>query len=82
MNTQSKKETSKKPFPVGSSVEWIWMGRKVRGEIKRIYLKPVMMILGGTPFKRNGSSRKPAYLVESQAGRRVIKLHTELTKKK
>ena len=81
MTKEAKKKSFTKPFAVGSSVKWNWMGRDVQGKIKRIYLKPIEMVLTGVVFKRNGSVDKPAYLVESKAGRKVIKSHTELSKK-
>lgn len=67
-----------KSFDVGSMVQWIWMGRPVKGTVKKIYLKSVTKVLRGHTYKRNGSAEKPAYLIKSAAGSEVLKLHTEL----
>lgn len=67
-------------FKPGSKVQWNWMGRPVRGSIKKIYHKRVEKLLRGTLFKRNGSPEMPAYLVKSNAGNEVLKLHSELSK--
>ncbi len=68
-----------KPFNVGSSVQWNWMGMQIRGTVTKIYFRPVKKALRGTVVKRNGSEEKPAYLVKSNAGNDVLKLHTELS---
>jgi len=57
-----------KAFDVGASVQWIWMGRPVKGIVRKIYFKPVSRTFRGHLLKRNGSSEKPAYLVKSEAG--------------
>ena len=72
------KGKSPKPFEIGASVQWNWMGRKVKGSIKKVYLKPVEKMCRDFLFKRNGSAEKPAYLVRSAAGNEVLKLHSEL----
>jgi hypothetical protein len=70
-----------KPHNIGTKVQWIWMGRPVKGTIKNIYLKRVTKELRGHIFKRNGSPERPAYLVKSEAGSEVLKLHSELRSK-
>lgn len=67
-----------KSFDIGAPVQWIWMGRPVKGTVKKIYLKPVTKVLRGHAYTRNGSTEKPAYLIKSAAGNDVLKLHTEL----
>ncbi|WP_413289227.1 DUF2945 domain-containing protein [Bdellovibrio sp. HCB337] len=67
-----------KTFNIGSKVQWIWMGRPVKGTIKKIYLKPVSKELRGHLYKRNGSAERPAYLIKSEAGSEVLKIHSEL----
>lgn len=75
------KTKTSKAFRVGAKVQWIWMGRPVKGTVKKIFLKPVSKELRGHLFTRNGSPEKPAYLVKSEAGSDVLKLHTELRAK-
>ncbi len=73
-----KKQTQQIPFEIGTTVFWRWMGRKVQGQVKRIYVKPIERVFRGSVFKRNGSKDKPAYLVESVSGSEVLKSHSEL----
>ncbi len=58
------------------------MGRVVKGSIKQIYFKPVAKTFRGTEFRRNGSKEKPAYLIKSEAGSEILKLHSELKNSK
>ena len=67
-----------KVFKVGDQIQWSWMGRTVKGTVKKIYFKPVVKIFRGTEFRRKASEEKPAYLVKSDAGSEVLKSHTEL----
>ena len=69
-----------KPFKVGAKVEWKWLGRQIRGEVKEVFLVPVTRAIKGKKIKRNGSPEKPAYLVQSDAGNLALKLQTELTR--
>lgn len=69
---------STKALKIGATVEWKWMGRQVRGSVKKIYFKPVTKMNGEKEIKRNGSPGKPAYLVRTLAGAELLKLHTEL----
>ena len=71
-------KNSKKIFRVGTKVQWTWMGRPVNGVIKKIYIRPVSKELRGHVFTRNGSLERPAYLIKSEVGSEVLKLHTEL----
>lgn len=77
-----KANFTKKKITIGSKVQWNWMGHHVQGVVSQIFHKPVSKIYRGTEFKRNGSPKKPAYLVISKAGSRVLKSHTELTLRK
>jgi hypothetical protein len=74
-----KKNQVSKPFKVGDKIKWLWMGRPVKGVVKKIYFKPVTKTFRGTEFKRNASEETPAYLVKSNAGSEVLKSHTELS---
>lgn len=68
----------KKVFTKGDKIQWNWMGHAVKGVVKQIYFKPVVKTFRGTEFKRNGTKENPAYLVQSEAGSEVLKLHSEL----
>ena len=72
------KTKASKTFRIGAKVQWIWMGRPVKGSVQKIYFKPVSKQMRGHLFKRNGSPERPAYLVKSDAGSEVLKLHSEL----
>ena len=67
-----------KAFKVGAKIKWNWMGREVAGKVRATYFKPVKKKFRGHLFKRNGSPERPAYLVESTSGSKVLKSHTEL----
>nr|AGU12004.1 hypothetical protein [uncultured organism] len=76
MKTQKTKTT----IELGATVEWTWMGRPVKGTVKRIFLKPVTKVLREHTYTRNGSPEKPAYLIKSEAGSEVLKSVTEIRK--
>ena len=65
-------------FEIGSSVEWKWLGRSIKGVIKEIHLKPVSKTIKEKVIKRNGTVENPAYLVQSEAGNEALKLQSEL----
>ena len=67
-------------FKIGAKVQWKWMGRLINGVVIESYTEPVTKVIKGKLIKRNGSSEKPAYLVESDAGNIALKLETELVK--
>jgi hypothetical protein len=81
LTKQKESQMKKKSFAIGAKVQWVWMGRPVKGTVKKIYFKPISKELRGHVFKRNGSEEKPAYLVKSEAGSDVLKSHTELRAK-
>lgn len=74
----AKNNVKKSAFRVGSVVQWNWMGRKVKGTVKKIYTKPVAKVLRDFEFERNGSAENPAYLIKTTAGSDVLKGHAEL----
>jgi len=65
-------------FKKGSKVKWKWLGRFIEGVVKQSFTKPVAKVIKGKSIKRNGSLKKPAYLVESEAGNLALKLESEL----
>lgn len=68
-------------FKKSSRVQWKWLGRVIPGVVVEVHEAPVTIEIKGKKIKRNGSKEKPAYLVESDAGNRALKLETELTKR-
>lgn len=66
-------------FKKSSLVQWKWLGRVIAGVVVEVHEAPVTMEIKGKKIKRNGSKEKPAYLVESEAGNRALKLESELT---
>jgi hypothetical protein len=67
-----------KKFRKNAKVSWKWLGREIHGKVLEIFTEPTTIEIKGKKIKRNGSSEKPAYVVESEIGNRALKLHTEL----
>lgn len=68
-----------KSFKAGDPVSWKWLGRQIKGEVISAHLKSISKVIKGKTIKRNGSHENPAYVVESDAGNKALKLHSELT---
>lgn len=73
-----KKPTAVQAFKLGAKVKWNWMGHAVCGQVEKVYTTRVSKTFRETVFARNGTPEKPAYVIKSEAGNRVVKSHTEL----
>lgn len=77
-NNKTAQKTKNPFFTIGQAVQWKWMGRYIDGSVLEIYHDPITINIKGKNIKRNGSAQKPAYLVESVAGNKALKLQSEL----
>lgn len=68
-------------YKKNSKIQWKWLGRTIEGIVVEVHETPVVVELKGKSIKRNGSPANPAYLVESSAGNRALKLESELQKR-
>lgn len=67
-------------FKAGAKVEWKWLGRKISGVVLEVHAEKIVRTIKGKKITRNGSKENPAYLVESDAGNKALKLQSELSK--
>jgi hypothetical protein len=66
-------------YKTQQKIYWQWMGRSIEGIIIEVHESPVVKEIKGKLIKRNGSTEKPAYFVQSTAGNFALKLESELT---
>lgn len=67
-----------KKFTIDDRVEWDWVKSCPQGNIVEIFTEPVTRKIKDSYIKRNGSPEKPAYLIEMDDGRYVLKLISEI----
>lgn len=72
------KKIEKIPFRKGTAVGWKWLGRLIQGKVVEVHSATIEKMIKGKKIKRKGSAVNPAYVVESAAGNRALKLHSEL----
>lgn len=65
-------------FKIGQNVQWKWAGGIVDGKVEAIFLERIEKRIKGKLIVRNGSKKKPAYLVRSESGNIALKLQSEL----
>jgi len=70
-----------KQFQTGTTVEWNWGAGVGSGTVAEIFTDKVTRTIKGNEVTRNASEEEPAYLIRQDDGDRVLKSHTELTKK-
>ncbi len=68
-------------YSKGTKVEWNWASGTGTGTVAESFTKDVERTIKGAKIKRKASKDEPAYLVEQADGNRVLKSHSELTKK-
>jgi hypothetical protein len=71
-----------KKYRKDQKIQWQWSGRLIQGVVVEVFLKPLTKVIKGKTIKRNASAEMPAYLVESEAGNRALKLQSELSVRK
>lgn len=64
----------------GDKVNWKWGASKAEGTITEKFEKPVEKKIKGTTVKRKASKEEPAYTVEQEKGKKVLKSESELKK--
>ncbi|MBW8640182.1 DUF2945 domain-containing protein [Hoeflea sp. WL0058] len=70
-----------KHYQTGTTVEWNWGSGVGSGTVAEIFTDKVTRTIKGNEVTRNASEEEPAYLIRQDDGDRVLKSHTELTKK-
>ena len=65
----------------GTTVKWKWGSSWAEGTVKEVHHDDVSRTTKGEEVTRNGTEDNPAYVLEQEGGDRVLKLHSELTKK-
>ncbi|CAM5278042.1 hypervirulence associated TUDOR domain-containing protein [Sphingobium scionense] len=66
-------------FRMGTRVKWNWGQGVGRGRIAERFERHVERMIAGSLIRRNGSTRDPAYLVQTDKGDLVLKLGSELS---
>ena len=66
-------------FRKGTRVRWNWGQGVGRGRIAERFERQVERMIAGSLIRRNGSTRDPAYLVQTDKGDLVLKLGSELS---
>ncbi|MFD1911812.1 DUF2945 domain-containing protein [Halodurantibacterium flavum] len=71
-------------FQKGDRVSWRWGSGRGEGEVVEVFTRRVSRTIKGRKITRNGSARRPAYLLRqggdgSRAGGHVLKSETELS---
>ncbi|WP_022683245.1 DUF2945 domain-containing protein [Sphingobium bisphenolivorans] len=67
-------------FRKGARVKWNWGQGVGRGRVAERFDRQVERDIEGALIRRNGSSRNPAYLVQTDSGGEVLKLASELSR--
>jgi hypothetical protein len=66
----------------GDTVHWNWGKSQAEGKVKEKFTERTEKKIKGTTVKRNASAEDPAYLVEQDKGKQVLKSEKELKKGK
>lgn len=64
----------------GDKVNWKWGKSKAEGTVKEKFEEPVKKKIKGTEVKRKASKEEPAYLIEQEKDKKVLKSESELKK--
>jgi len=67
-----------KTHEVGSPVSWAWGNGRGTGTVLQVHTRRVTRSLRGSDITRNGTGDCPAYLIETDDGSQVLKLHSEV----
>lgn len=65
----------------GTEVEWKWGNGKGTGKISESFNEKVTRTIDGSEITRDADEDNPAYLIDSDEGSRVLKSHSEISKK-
>ena len=64
----------------GDTVHWSWGKGEAEGKIEKKHTEPVKKSIKGASVKRNASKDEPAYEINMEQGKKVIKSESELKK--
>ncbi|WP_242689039.1 DUF2945 domain-containing protein [Pedobacter sp. SYSU D00535] len=64
----------------GEKVHWNYGRSQAEGQIDEKYTKPVTKKIKGSEVKRNATEEEPAYLLQQENGKTVLKSESELKK--
>ncbi|WP_045387884.1 DUF2945 domain-containing protein [Falsirhodobacter sp. alg1] len=67
-------------FSKGDTVEWNWASGTASGTVEQSFTRRVQRTIKGRKIVRNGSTKRPAYLLSQKDGTKVLKLESELSK--
>jgi len=65
-------------FRKGQKVSWKWGAHSAHGHIVERFERRVQRTIEGARIVRRGTSENPAYLVETDEGKRALKRGSEL----
>ena len=65
-------------FRKGQKIAWNWGTGKAHGHVIERFVRRVQRTIEGARIIRNGKPDNPAYLVETNDGKRALKLGSEL----
>lgn len=68
-------------FSKGTRVQWHWANGTGEGKVSDVFTRKVSRTIKGSKITRNADEENPAYLIKQDDGDRVMKSHSELTKK-
>ena len=62
----------------GSDVSWSHGLNRAKGKVKKVFLNEAEIEINGEKIKREASSESPAYLIELEDGRQILKSAGEI----
>lgn len=65
-------------FRKGQKISWSWGAGKAHGRVVEHFARRVQRTIEGAKIVRIGRAENPAYLVETDDGKRALKLGSEL----
>jgi hypothetical protein len=69
------------PLRKGTEVHWKWGGEQAEGCIAESFTRRVSRTIKGKRIVRNASRDEPAYLIVQTDGDRVLKSHSEISRR-
>ena len=65
-------------FRTGQKISWSWGAHRVHGKVVERFERRVQRTIEGARIVRIGTADNPAYLVETDEGKRALKRGSEL----
>lgn len=66
-------------FRKGQHVSWNWGAHKAHGHVAERFERQVQRTIEGARIVRRGTTDNPAYLVETEEGKKALKRGSELS---